>query len=102
MSLHVFTGLPGSGKSSRLIEVVNSAIARGQPVATFACCESPVLAQRERLRVHRLLGCRRPELTCPLHHFVSTTEAMSILCGLSEGTVAAFEEAQFFGPEIVS
>lgn len=101
MSLEVFTGLPGSGKSSRLIELVNSALARGQPVATFACNESPVLAQRERLRVQRLLGCRRPELTCPLHHFVSTTEAMSILRGLSGGTVAAFEEAQFFGPEIV-
>jgi SAM-dependent methyltransferase len=101
MSLHVFTGLPGSGKSSRLIELVNEARSQGKPVQTFACSESPALAQRERLRVHRLLGCRRPELTCPLHHFVSTTEAMGILRGLSEGTIAAFEEAQFFGPEIV-
>jgi SAM-dependent methyltransferase len=101
MSLHLFTGLPGSGKSSRLIELVNSAIARSQPVSTFASNESPILTERKGLRVDRILRCRRPGLICPLHHFVSTPEAAAILSRISAGTLAAFEEAQFFGPEIV-
>jgi thymidine kinase/SAM-dependent methyltransferase len=101
MSLHVFTGLPGSGKSSRLIELVNSAIAQGQPVSTFVCSESPTLAERKGLRVLRILSCRRPGLHCPLNYFVSTTEAAEILARISSGTLAAFDEAQFFGPEIV-
>ncbi len=101
MSLHVFTGLPGSGKSSRLIERVNSAIARQQTVATFVCNESPLLAERKEFRIHRRLACRRPGLTCPLHHFVSTVEAAEILARLPAGALAAFDEAQFFDPAIV-
>lgn len=101
MSLDVFTGLPGSGKSSRLIELVNSARSKGKLVRTFACSESPILARREGLRVYGTLGCRRPGLTCPLDHFVSTKTAVNILSGTSPATLAAFEEAQFFGPEIV-
>jgi thymidine kinase len=101
MSLHLFTGLPGSGKSSRLIELVNSAIARHQPVSTFACSESPVLAEREEFRVHRVLACRRPDLVCPLHYFVSTLEASVILSCIPPGTLAAFDEAQSFDPGIV-
>jgi SAM-dependent methyltransferase len=101
MSLHVFTGLPGSGKSSRLIELVNEARSQGKPVRTFACSESPILAQRERLTVEHALGCRRPGLTCPLDHFVPTDTATNILSRLDPATLAAFEEAQFFAPEIV-
>lgn len=101
MSIHVFRGLPGSGKSSRLIELVNSAIVANQPVLTFACSESPILAKREGLRVHHRLACRRLGLTCPLHHFVSTDDAATILSTESPGTLAAFEEAQFFNSKIV-
>jgi SAM-dependent methyltransferase len=102
MSLHVFRGLPGSGKSSRLIELVNSAVSRGQPVCTFACSESPVLAEHKGLRIYRVLGCRRPGVTCPLHHFVSTAEAAAILSRLPSGMLVAFEEANLFGTEIVA
>lgn len=101
MSLHVFTGLPGSGKSSRFIELVNSARSKGEPVCTFACSEAPALARREGPRVHGVLGCRRRGLTCRLDHFVSTATAVNILSNLSPGTLAAFEEAHFFGSEIV-
>ncbi len=101
MSLHVFTGLPGSGKSSRLIELVNSARSKGEPVRTFACSEAPALARRVGPRIHGVLGCRRRGLTCQLDHFVSTAAAVNILSNLSPGTFAAFEEAHFFGSEIV-
>ncbi len=101
MSLEVFTGLPGSGKSSRLIELVNSATARSQPVSTFACSKSPKLAASDALTVHRVITCRIKGLICPLHHFVSTPEAVAILSHLPSGTIAAFEEAQHFDPGIV-
>src|ERR1017187_4003238 len=99
MSLHLFTGLPGSGKSSRLIELVNSAITRSQLVSTFASNESPVLTERKGLRVDRILRCRRPGLICPLHHFVSTPEAAAILSRISAGTLAARSEERRVGKE---
>jgi hypothetical protein len=102
MSLHVFTGLPGSGKSSRLIELVNSAISMGRPVCTFACNESPILAERPGIHKYRVIGSRRPGVTCRLDHFVSTAEAAAILSRISSGTLVAFEEANLFGVEIVA
>jgi SAM-dependent methyltransferase len=102
MPVQVFTGLPGSGKSTRLIEIVNSALSQARPVRTFACSESPLLAARKALSVHRLMVSRRRGLSCPLNHFVSTREVGAILAQLAPGTLCAFEEAQFFGPEITS
>lgn len=101
MSIHIFFGLPGSGKSSRLIQLVNSAIAQNKAALSFACGDSPYLADRPGMRDYRRLACRQPGLTCPLHHFVSTPDAAKILSGVAAGTLAAFEEAQYFGPEIV-
>lgn len=101
MPLQVFTGLPGSGKSSRLIETVNSALSQGRTVRTFACSESPLLAERKALSVYRVLVSRRRGLRCPLNHFIPTREVAAILAQLAPGTLCAFEEAQFFGPEIV-
>ena len=46
-ALTVFKGLPGSGKSKRLIETVNAARSVGRVVATFACGESPWLRAAE-------------------------------------------------------
>lgn len=101
MPITVLTGLPGSGKSSRLIETVNQAIASRRPVATFACSESPVLANRPGLRVHRTLASRRQNLRCPLNHFVPVSKAIDILSALPAETLAAFEESHCFGLEMV-
>ncbi|HAF13605.1 MAG TPA: hypothetical protein DCK99_07870, partial [Blastocatellia bacterium] len=101
MPIHILRGLPGSGKSTRFVETVNSAIAQKWPVLTFACIEAPELAERKALRVNRVLGCRRPGLVCPLHHFVPTAEAAEILSRAPAGSLAAFEESQYFGPELV-
>ena len=40
----ILYGLPGSGKSKRLIEQVNAAKAQGRAALTFACSDSPWLA----------------------------------------------------------
>src|SRR5580704_2064270 len=68
---------------------------------TFACCDSPWLLARQYMWIHRKLGCRREGLTCPLHHFVSTDECVRIMAQTEPGTLAAFDEAHYFTPEIV-
>lgn len=98
MPLRVYRGLPGTGKSSRLIAEVTAARAAGRPVATFASRESPRLRAREHLRETRLLGCRQPGAVCPLDHFVTTDEAAGILAGLPPETLVAIEEAYEFAP----
>ena len=98
--LTVFQGLPGSGKSKRLIETVNAARAAGRVVATFACGESPWLRAWENFSQQRLIGCREPGIICPLDHFVSTDEAVEILAAMPAGALAAFEEAHYFSAEI--
>lgn len=98
--LTILSGLPGTGKSKRLIEAVNAARASGRRVATFACAESPWMQARESVRVQGLIGCRQPGLLCGLDHFVSTPEAIRLLASMAAGELAAFEEAHYFGPEL--
>ncbi len=100
MSLTILTGLPGAGKSARLIEMVNAATRAGRPVLTFACSEAPVLFVNKNYRVLRLLGCRQQGLTCALNHFVTTAECAAVLEQTSPGTLVAFDEAHYFGSEI--
>jgi SAM-dependent methyltransferase len=101
VSVTVLTGLPGSGKSTYLIQRVNEARAGGRPVKTFECSESPRLQADEYVRSWRIIGSREPELECPLDHFVSTEEAADIVREAPPGTLVAFEEAHYFAPEIV-
>jgi SAM-dependent methyltransferase len=100
MPLEVLTGLPGAGKSSRLIRKVNAAIEAGRTVATFACSDSPILRARPSLR-HGRLASRTPQLSMPLTHFVSLPEAVEVLSALNANAVAGFDEAQYFGESIV-
>jgi len=100
MSITVLRGLPGAGKSSRLIESVNAAIEQGRPVLTFACSDSPWLTTLKHIQVDRMLVCRRPGLTCPLNHFVSAAECAEILRATAPGTLVAFDEAYWFGSDI--
>lgn len=101
MPITILTGLPGAGKSRRLIDTVNARRGRGHPVLTFACSDSPILMSRPALREHARLACRIPNITCPLSHFVSAAEAASILGEVRPDTLVAFEESQFFGPAMV-
>jgi SAM-dependent methyltransferase len=102
MSITIFKGLPGSGKSSRLIELVNNAIEQGQPVQTFVCSDFPWLIGYHSYSAQRRLGCRRPGLSCSLDHFVSTDEFTQILELTPTGTLIAVDEAQSFGADLVS
>ena len=100
MDITILTGLPGSGKSERLITSVGSALREGRVALTFCCSDSPLLRARSNLTKHRRLGCRSG-LSTPLDHFVSTEQSIDLLNEVQSGALLAFEEAQFFGDRIV-
>src|SRR5687768_8849543 len=102
MALQLMTGLPGSGKSSRLIKRVKSALSEGRRVATFACSDSAWMRTRPYVADQRILGCRERGLTCKLDHFVSSAEAAQLLASLPVGTLVAFEEAHAFSADIAT
>lgn len=100
MSITVLSGLPGSGKTARLIETVTAARAQGRPAFTFACSDSHWITARMAETGGRLLS-RRPGLSCSLDHFVSTRECIAILDRIQPDALVAFEEAHAFDPDIV-
>jgi SAM-dependent methyltransferase len=96
MSITLLTGLPGSGKSRLLIELVNSANAEGRPVQAFVCSDFPWPSHHEAFWNYRRIVCGQPGLTCQIDHFVSREEAAAILAGAPAGSLAAIEEGYAF------
>ena len=97
MPITLLTGLPGAGKSRRLIEMVKAANADGRPVETFVCSEFPWPSYHGAFWVHRRLVCGQPDLTCEIDHFVSREGASLILRSGRTGSLAAIEEGYAFG-----
>jgi 5-methylcytosine-specific restriction endonuclease McrA len=96
MSITLLTGLPGSGKSRLLIELVNSANAEGRPVQAFVCSDFPWPSHHDAFWNHRRIVCGKPGLTCQIDHFVSREEAAGILADAPAGSLAAIEEGYAF------
>ena len=99
--MKVFTGLPGVGKTKAIIEAMRGHDSRGAPVKLFLSSEHPELTRRKNVRPGGLMGCRAPGYSYPIDHVVTTGKAIEILNELQLGTMAAFDEAQFFSKEIV-
>lgn len=100
MAITVLTGLPGSGKSDRLIRTVNKSRESGRRALTFCCSESAILNARKSIAIHRTLSCRS-NLSTSIDHFVSTDECIELIKQIPSGSLLAFDEAQFFGDSIV-
>jgi SAM-dependent methyltransferase len=101
VSITLLRGLPDSGKSRRLIELVNAARAEGRPAQTFVCSEFPWPSNHGSFWIHRKLVCGQPGLTCDLDHFVSSEEAASILSTVPAGSLVAIEEGYAFSRTVV-
>ena len=101
MSITILTGLPGSGKSETLITSVRSALQEGRVAETFMCGDSSVLRARPRLAVRGIMGCRSG-LTTRLNHFVSVEQAIKLLADSHPDSLLAFDEAHYFGQEVVA
>jgi SAM-dependent methyltransferase len=100
MPITLLTGLPGSGKSKRLIETVNAA--RGErPVVTLVSSDYPWPSDHGAFWIHRRIVCGEPGLTCEIDHFASCEEAASLLATVGRGSLVAIEEAYAFGSAAV-
>lgn len=101
MSMEILTGLPGSGKSEYLIRKVQSARDADLKVLTVSCCESLILQSRSALAKHGRISSRSG-LTTKLDRFETLENTIRLLETAEEGWLLAFDEAQYFGPDIVS
>jgi SAM-dependent methyltransferase len=95
------TGPSGAGKTRQLVERVNQARADGRVTATIIRSGHSVNMTHEELMGHRVLPCGVPGLVAPLDNVVSPRECVAVLQRLPPGSLAAFDEAQYFGAEIV-
>lgn len=98
MPITIFTGLPGSGKSKRLIELVNDARSNGHSTVTVVSSDAAWIMGYSSYSVARKLASREPGgQSCPIDQFVSTPELEGVLAQIEPGTLVAIEEAQMFG-----
>lgn len=100
MGMEILTGLPGSGKSTYLIEKVQSARDAGLRVLTVSCCESLILQSRPNLTKNGRIGSRSG-LTTKLDRFETLENTIRLLETAEDRWLLAFDEAQYFGPDIV-
>jgi len=99
MSLTVFSGLPGSGKSKRLIETVLETQALDKPVVTILSSDSEWITGYDSYSRERRLGCRAGGVSCDIDYFIPSEQLPGVLQALAPGTIVAIDEAQMFGPD---
>lgn len=93
LDLTVLIGVPGAGKSRRLIRAVNDARAEGRLARVFLCRENPRVAHKER---DRTLRCRDPQTWCDLDGFLTSEETIVALDEMSADALAAVDDSQSF------
>jgi SAM-dependent methyltransferase len=102
MAITLLTGLPGSGKSRRLIELIKTAANEGRSAETFVCSDYPWPSNHGAFWDHRTLVCGEPGYTAGIDHFVSREEASAILARIPAGSLVAVEEGYAFTQDAVS
>ncbi len=100
MTLRVYTGLPATGKTSTMISEMKQRSESGGNVVLFLSSEHEELTRRPNVKPGGLMGSRVPGAKYEIDHVVDTGQAASILETLTPGTLAVFDEAQYFRPEI--
>lgn len=99
-TLRIYTGLPGTGKTSQLIDEMGSQADAGGKVVLLLSNEHSHLTARANVQPGRLMGCRIPNKGFKIDHVCSTDEAIAELSALEEGSLAVFDEAQYFRVDI--
>ena len=100
MPITILTGLPGVGKTERLILTVAEAQKAGRTTATFLCSDSTRLRTRRHITEHRKLGSRSGMRT-QVDHFVSADRCVELLQDAQPNALLAFDEAYHFGERMV-
>lgn len=99
--LNVFTGLPATGKTTKLIHNMQAAQAADRNVKLFLSSEHYELTRRPNVKPGGFMGCRTPNTSFPIDYVCDTKEAGQILGKMNAGDMAVFDEAQFFSHQIV-
>ena len=102
MSLRIYTGLPASGKTKAIITEMESRKKDGSEVVLILSSEHEELTRRLNVKPNGLMGCRDPEKRFPIDYVVDTVTATQLLADFEPGTLAVFDEAQYFQPELVA
>ncbi len=98
----IFSGLPGSGKTTRLITKAKENKASGIPVCLFLNGENPDLARRPHVKPGGYMGCRTKGLGLRIDHTAGTRETSELLLEMKKGSCAVFDEAQYYDTDIVN
>lgn len=98
----LFSGLPGSGKTTRLITSALEKKEAGIPVSLFLNGENPELARRPHVKPGGYMGCRTEGLRLRIDHTAGTDEAAELLGKMKKGSCAVFDEAQYYDVGIVN
>ncbi|MFC1863850.1 class I SAM-dependent methyltransferase [Thermodesulfobacteriota bacterium] len=102
MSLIAYYGFPGVGKTTRIIRALQKAKEQGKQTQLFLCSDSADLRARPHVKTGGQMGCRTPKLNWTIDHFVSAKDAVKMLAKIPSGTLTAFDEASWFGINIVA
>ena len=102
MSLRIFTGLPGSGKTSALIDEMVRRNETGGRVLLVLSSEHEFLNRRPNVKAGGLMGCRDKDKSYPIDAVMNSSEAADLLAVQEPGTMMVFDEAQYFKPDLVS
>jgi len=101
VTITAYVGAQGAGKTTQLILKLRNAEKSGIQTHLFLCSDSDDLRARKHVKEGGLMGCRTTGLNYPITHFVSKDEAIKRLSTLQVGTMAVFDEAAWFGVDLV-
>ena len=85
MSLKIFTGLPGSGKTSALIDEMLRRKETGERVVLILSSEHESLTNRPNVKAGGLMGCRDKDKSYPIDAVMSSSEAGAFVSGSGAG-----------------
>ena len=102
MPLKVYTGLPGSGKTSALITEMCEYKDAGHSVILVLSSEHDALTKRPHVKPGGLMGCRDKHKSFPIDAVLNSGEARSLLESLEAGVMIVFDEAQYFQPSLAN
>lgn len=97
----IFTGLPGSGKSSKIIEMLNEQRNNKKDCLFILSNENDILTKRPKVKNFEF-GCRKPNLSTKIDYIVSTNDLDTLLNKFKNNLDIYIDEAQYFTDQLVN
>jgi thymidine kinase/SAM-dependent methyltransferase len=100
--IQIVTGLPGSGKTTYIMEKIESLRAAREPVLFFMCADAAEIGPETSVRLdHAQLS--RAGQRCRIDHFIGIAETKQLLSQLEHDKryTLVFDEAQYYGLGLV-